>query len=236
MIKITKANGKATRYACLHFHYAKIIPGIYISYNIYQDDQWCGCILFGAGANNHIGSSYNLLLGEVCELLRVALNGKQQATSQCVAAAIKQFHQDNPQYKLIVSYADADQNHYGTIYQATNWIYTGITESNSANNPFIINGKIKHKKSLEKFIKKSKLSKSNSELSNLEIIQNYLDKNAYVMPSKGKYKYLYPLTKQMRKQIEPLRKPYPKNPDNLEGQSETEKRKLERINHAKDKK
>lgn len=27
-------------------------------------------------------------------------------------------------------YADADQDHYGTIYQATNWIYLGIQNEN----------------------------------------------------------------------------------------------------------
>ena len=30
-------------------------------------------------------------------------------------------------YMIIVSYADTSQNHTGYIYQATNWIYTGLS-------------------------------------------------------------------------------------------------------------
>ena len=63
--------------------------------------------------------------GEVLELVRVALNGKQPCTSECVAASLKQIHKDAPQVKLVVSYADMDQEHIGTIYQATNWLYLG---------------------------------------------------------------------------------------------------------------
>ena len=51
--------------------------------------------------------------GEVMELVRVALNGKQPCTSECVGAAIRQLHKDEPQVKLIVSYADMDQGHSG---------------------------------------------------------------------------------------------------------------------------
>jgi len=28
---------------------------------------------------------------------------------------------------VVVSYADTSQNHHGYIYQATNWIYTGLS-------------------------------------------------------------------------------------------------------------
>ena len=31
-----------------------------------------------------------------------------------------------PGLRLIVSYADKDQNHHGGIYRATNWIYEGL--------------------------------------------------------------------------------------------------------------
>lgn len=38
----------------------------------------------------------------------------------------------------------------------------------------------------------------------------FIDKNAVEFITKGKRKYLMPMDKKMRKQIEPLRKPYPK--------------------------
>ena len=44
-----------------------------------------------------------------------------------------------PKNKIIVSYADTSKNHHGYIYQATNFIYTGLsakrTERYDINNP-----------------------------------------------------------------------------------------------------
>ena len=45
----------------------------------------------------------------------------------------------------------------------------------------------------------------------LDAVRKYLDPNAAEFHTKGKRKYLMPMDKKMRKQIEPLRKPYPKN-------------------------
>ena len=41
-------------------------------------------------------------------------------------------------------------------------------------------------------------------------VRRYIDPNATVFKTQGKRKYLFPMTKQMRKQLEPLAKPYPK--------------------------
>ena len=68
---------------------------------------------------------YNLKQGQIIELVRMALNGKQETTSQVLAKAIKKVKQDVPLCKMIVSYADIDQSHKGIIYQATNWYFVG---------------------------------------------------------------------------------------------------------------
>lgn len=49
---------------------------------------------------------------------------------------------------------------------------------------------------------------------NLENIRKYLDPNAQFIESKGKRKYLYPLDKKIRAQIQHLAKPYPKTDPN----------------------
>ena len=102
MIELRKATAEATRYACLHFHYAKAVPSAQYSYNVYENGEWCGVIIFSLGANNHIGCPFGLVQGEVLELVRVALNGKQRTTSECVAAALKRLHADVPErrYRL----------------------------------------------------------------------------------------------------------------------------------------
>lgn len=143
MIELRKATPKAIRYACLNFHYAKSVPSVQYGYNVYQDGEWCGVILFGLGATPNIASPFNCVQGEVLELVRVALNGKQNATSECVAATLRKLHEDAPHIKIVVSYADEDQNHKGIIYQATNWLYLGLTNQNERS-AFIINGKKTH--------------------------------------------------------------------------------------------
>lgn len=206
-MRLTYATNKAIDYACKHFHYAKSTPVNTIGYNVYNDnDDWCGCVLFGTGATPNIGSPYGLKQGQVLELVRVALNGKQSCTSQVVAASLKQLHKDCPLCRLVVSFADCDQQHLGTIYQATNWIYTGTINQGTITG-FIIKGRKTHKKTVYGM----RVGGGRHCPQTLEAVRQYLDPNATKFKSLGKRKYLMPMDKRMRKQIEPLRKPYPKN-------------------------
>lgn len=209
-MRITRANSKAVKYACMIFHYAHAVPVNTIGYNIFNDkNEWCGVVLFGTGANNHIASPYGMAQGEVLELVRVALNGKQETTSMAVSYALRELKKDAPMCKLVVSYADADQGHFGTIYQATNWIYTGIENVGSLG-AFIINGKKTHPKSVYsiRIVDKNGIRRHCPQT--LEAIKKYLDPNATEFYTQGKRKYLFPMNKKIRRQIVKLAKPYPK--------------------------
>lgn len=207
-MRLTRANDKAIKYACLTFHYAKCVPVVPLGYNVYNGkDEWCGCILYSLGATLNIAKPYGLQQGEVVELTRVALNGKQECTSQAVAMSLKQLKKDCPAVRLVVSYADIDQDHYGTIYQATNWIYTG--ETDAGDRKFIIHGKLTHRKTIH-----SRMIVENGKKINcpqtLEYVRKYFDPNAKLFITKGKRKYLMPLDKRLKKQIQALAQPYPK--------------------------
>lgn len=211
-MKLTRATSQAIEYACLNYHYAKSVPGNPIGYNVYNDsNEWCGVILYAVGATQNAGKPYGLLTGAILELVRVALNGKQERTSQAVAASLKMLHQDVPQCRLVVSYADCDQDHLGTIYQATNWIYVGTMMENARDSSWIINGKRYHGRTLSDWIKRRG---GLHGMTREQFFKTFYDKNAYPYITKGKRKYLMPMDKAMRKQVEPLRKPYPKNDDN----------------------
>lgn len=144
-MKLTIATQKAVRYACLNFHYAKAVPVSPLAYNVFNEkEEWCGVIIYSYGANNSIAMPYGLSQGEVVELVRVALNGKQECTSQAVAMSLKLLRKDAPNVRLVVSYADCDQSHLGTIYQATNWVYVGTMMQNSKDSSWVIKGKRYH--------------------------------------------------------------------------------------------
>lgn len=208
-MRIARANKVAIEYACKNFHYAKCVPCNPLGYNIYNSkDEWCGVILFGYGASPMIGSPYGLGQGQTLELTRVALNGKQECTSQAVALALKELKKDCPLVRLAVSYADIDQDHLGTIYQATNWIYIGETTAGESH-AFIIDGKKIH----ENTVRKNVLSKGlPSSIENIKKV--YKTSHVEKFFTKGKRKYLMPLNKKIRKQILPLAKPYPKEDEN----------------------
>ena len=197
---LKKASNKAIRYACLKFHYAKRIPIIRDAYSVFNNNEWCGVICFGSGAGNTVAKSFNLKQGQLCELVRVALNGKQDITSKALAISLKLLKKNNPLIKLVVSYADKDQNHYGTIYQATNWIYLG--ETGRYNSAYYIRGKQYHLKSVSMMLK--------GKPRTLENVRKYLDSQATKFMSKGKRKYITIFDKNLLNKYKSISKPYPK--------------------------
>lgn len=201
-MRLTVASQKAIQYACIKFHYAKCVPVVGIGFNVYNDnDEWCGVIIYGYGATCHIAMPFNKWQGQVMELVRVALNGKQGhgKTSKALSLSLKLLPKYFPAVDVVVSYADLDQNHNGTLYQCTNWIYTGLTNANQRG-AFIIKGKKMHPKSV--YSRKWKQS--------LLWLRENIDPNAQEFITKGKHKYVYPIDKNMRKRLELLSVPYPK--------------------------
>lgn len=199
-MRIANATRAAAVYACQSYHYSGTTPVIRYGFSIFNDqDEWCGVILFGSGANKSIGSPYGLWQGEVLELVRVALNGKQEQTSMCVAMALKELHRIDPIVKLVVSYADCDQGHVGTIYQATNWIYDGLVNVGSCS-AFIVHGQKMHRKSCyQRGWKQS-----------LPWLREHVDPEAEAFVTGGKHKYLFPFDRKLRKRLLKRAKEYPK--------------------------
>ena len=193
-MRLAKANTKAIKYACMNFHYAKSIPTVQYAYNVYNDNnEWCGVIVYGVGANPLIAKQYGLNNGEILELERVALNGKQEITSKAVALSLKLLHKDNPLVKMIISYADTRQGHYGTIYQATNWYFLGLKKIGGKE--YYVKGKWVHRRSLGHFTEKER-----------KIIKQKCESRI----SSNKYKYIYIYDKKLKKKIENELQEYPK--------------------------
>lgn len=198
-MRLEIASYKAIKYACMNFHYAKSVPVNTFGYSVFNDKkEWCGVVLYGTGATPNIGSQYNLKQGQIVELVRMALNGKQNSTSKAMAISLKLLNKKLPLCKLVVSYADIDQNHLGVIYQATNWYYVGDCNQNTRTG-FIINGKKIHNKTLHGMGKTQSLAGAKT-----------IDSNATEFISKGKRKYIYPIDKSLIPLCKSLSKPYPK--------------------------
>ena len=118
ILKLDWCDYKAAKYAVEHWHYSKVLS---VSTNVYigvwENSKFIGAIIFGRGANKNIASPYGLTQTDVCELTRVALSKHVNPVTRILAIAIKLLKKQSPNLKLIVSYADPQQNHYGGIYQ-----------------------------------------------------------------------------------------------------------------------
>lgn len=188
-MRLEIASKKAVQYALMNFHYAKkIAPRATDSaFSVFNEkNEWCGVICFGLGASPNIHSPFGLNAGEVIELIRVALNGKQSSTSKVVSIGLKLLKKNNPLVKLVVSYADKGQEHVGVIYQATNWYF--IQDIKSSDTQYFVNNEWRHSKAIKPQIKKIAPKRKAS----------------------GKYKYIYPLDKTLIPLCKSLSKPYPK--------------------------
>ena len=198
-LKIDWCSPQAAKYACEHWHYSASYPSAgATSVGVWENDLFVGAIIFGYGANNHIGCPYGLTQHEVCELTRVAMRNHSAPISQCVSKAIRMLRGRCPGLRLIVSYADEGHNHKGVIYQAMNWVYVGATTNGAS--PLVIRGKRLHAKSVHKMC----------GTHDIEYIKKNIDASVKKVEITSKHKYLYPLDKKMRKKISALQKPYPK--------------------------
>jgi len=197
-LKLDWCSYKAAKYAVEHWHYSKSMPaGKSVKIGVWENEKFIGAIIFSMGANRYMSSPYKLEVQEACELTRVALRSHETPVSKMLSLSIKMLKSSNPGLRLIISYADSNQGHLGGIYQATNWVYEGEFANERG---ILINGNLVHRRTIN----------ARYGTSSIDFLQNHIDKKAQVVTGTEKYKYLYPLDDDMRKQIEPLRKPYPK--------------------------
>jgi hypothetical protein len=187
-LKIDWATHEAAKFACEKWHYSKCLPvGKLVKIGAWEDGKYIGCVIFGRGANNNMLKPFGLQQNDGCELVRIALNKHNNPVSKIMALAIKFLKKSQPNLKLIVSYADPEEGHHGGIYQACNWIYTGL--SSKAIKVFY-KGKWSHKKTVD----------------DSGVNQTFLDKKTV----EGKHRYLMPLDEKMKIKVAKLAKPYPK--------------------------
>lgn len=187
-LKIDWATHEAAKFACEKWHYSKCLPvGKLVKIGAWENGKYIGCVIFGRGANNNMLKPFGLQQNDGCELVRIALNKHNNPVSKIMALAIKFLKKSQPNLKLIVSYADPEEGHHGGIYQACNWIYTGL--SSKAIKVFY-KGKWSHKKTVD----------------DSGVNQTFLDKKTV----EGKHRYLMPLDEKMKIKVAKLAKPYPK--------------------------
>jgi len=164
--------------------------GKLVKLGIWEDDQFIGAVLYGWGATSALVKQYGLRQDEGCELVRIAMRNHQTPVTRIVSITLKKLKRLCPGLRLVVSFADPDQNHMGVIYQAGNWIYSGRSQ---ASDEYIYRGRRWQGRSFRNSFKQ-------------------MEKHPDVKIVKGssKHRYLMPLDSEMRTKILSYKRSYPK--------------------------
>lgn len=206
-LKLDWCSHEAAKYAVEKWHYSgSLPPPPHVRVGVWENDSFIGVILFARGATGELMSPYGLSNIEGCELVRIALTKHATPVSRIMSIAIGFLKKTSPKLRLIVSFADPAHNHHGGVYQATNWLYAGQSAASSMYKDN--SGKLWHERMISPSEVKRVFGKYRAVLKPVQC-------QRIKMP--GKHRYLMPLDDEMRKRIEPLRKPYPKRATSIAG-------------------
>lgn len=109
----------------LERHYAKRSCPITYAFGGFVGVNLVGVITYGTPASSPLRSGICGKQYENCvlELNRLCCESKKNYASQLIGKSLSML----PRPSVIVSYADTKHGHVGYVYQATNWIYTGLS-------------------------------------------------------------------------------------------------------------
>lgn len=125
-MEVKQITYEQTKPFLLEIHYARRMPSISWAFGLFEDDNIVGCITYGKPASNNLCVG---LAGEenskyVYELNRLVITtDTPNSASFLIGRSLRLL----PKPLYIVSYADDGWGHKGYVYQATNWLYTGMT-------------------------------------------------------------------------------------------------------------
>ena len=191
MKEVRKIARNDCEYFILNVHYAKRWPSISYAYGLFHFNELIGICTFGTPPSAPLkkGIAGDNFKNNVLELNRLCLkyNRKNEA-SYLIGKSLRLL----PQNKIIISFADTSQNHEGVIYQATNFIYTGLSAKRS-------DWKIKGKEHLhgQTIADEFRGQKNRSKL----MREKYGD-NFYLSPRPRKHRYIRIIgSKKFRKEV-----------------------------------
>jgi hypothetical protein len=106
-------------------HYAKRMCQIQYAFGAFRGSEMVGIVTYGLPASPPLckGICGEEWASNVIELNRLCCYTIKDLASKLVGRSLKLL----PKPTIVVSYADSSQGHVGYVYQATNFIYTGLS-------------------------------------------------------------------------------------------------------------
>ena len=189
----------------LNIHYAKRSPSVSYAYGLFLGNKLEGIVSFGTPPSSTLrsGIAGDKFIFDVLELNRLVLqHNNKNDSSWLIANSLKLL----PKNKIIVSYADTKQNHIGYVYQASNFLYTGLSAKRS---DWRIRGK-------EHLHSQSIGDEFRGQPNRSKLIRDKYGDAFYSVPRPRKHRYVYitgskTYKKEVLKNLRYKIKKYPKN-------------------------
>jgi len=180
-------------------HYLHSMPGgTKLAFGVLLNDRLLGAIVFGAGPHNAYKLVDDAIQDDCLTLTRLWLSDELPANSESRVIGVSlRAIKKNTKVKFLVSYADPSQGHMGTIYQATGWLYTGLSEAMPMFD--LGDGRLRHSRSLSHAYGSHSIKHFES-----------FGVKVKVVPQSRKHRYLYFLDKSYRTKLTTPVLPYPK--------------------------
>lgn len=115
----------------VRYHYLHSLPGgTVLAFGVFWGSRLMGAVTLGAGPAN----AYRLVDGAVADdcltLSRFWLSDElpRNSESRTIGIILRTMRKHSG-IRFLVSYADPSHGHIGVIYQATGWLYTGLSSA-----------------------------------------------------------------------------------------------------------
>ncbi len=189
----------AARQIAVKHHYLHSLPGgTKLAFGAFVEGKLFGVITFGVGPYNAFSLVEGACPDHCLALTRLWLSETLPSNSESrVISVCLRYLRKYTTLKFIITYADPAQGHVGTIYQATGWLYTGLSEATPKFD--IGDGVARHSRSLSHAFGSHSLK--------------YLSErglNIKTLPQIPKYRYIYFLDQNYQNNLKTPALPYPK--------------------------
>ena len=200
-MKVLSIQSYETEPWLLKKHYAKRFPPISFAFGLYEQSVLVGVCTYGmpssATLRDGIAGAENAKF--VLELNRLCIeSNNKNAASFLVGRSLRLL----PKPSIVVSYADTAQNHVGYVYQACNFMYTGLSAKRT-------DWKIK---GMEHLHGQTIVDMSRGHGSRADFMREKFGDDFYLLDRSRKHRYIYVTgkNKALVNAINYTQEPYPK--------------------------
>jgi len=112
-------------------HYLHSFPGgTQLAFGVFRSSRLMGAVALGVGPFNAHSLVESATIRDCLTLSRLWLADELPPNSESrVLGVVIRALKRHTTLKFLITYADPIQGHVGTIYQATGWVYTGLSET-----------------------------------------------------------------------------------------------------------